>query len=121
MLKRNLSARESAMKRSLGLVVLVCGLVVVPAAPVSAAASPCLIPHPGTYSCAGTVTFSSYALSNAFRPMQATAGTSVQSSIYVSFVNPIRNLRVWTNDPDLADNAILVHTLGSAWLLAALV
>jgi hypothetical protein len=96
---------------------LVVGQLAAPAQPAHAALlPPCLVWHPGSDSCAGTVTFSSYYLSTPFRPFQSVAGTNVQPDLTIGFSFPVRAVRVWVNDPDNSGNQVQFHFWGGGWI-----
>jgi hypothetical protein len=83
----------------------------------SAAGWPCLITGPGYSNCAGYVSFSSYYLSDPFRPFQGTPGTGLQPDITVTFSYPYAHaIRVWTNDPDYQGNQASAFLYGCCWL-----
>jgi hypothetical protein len=88
---------------------LVATLALAATAPLSAQYSPgasCTIAGPGYSSCAGYVTFSSYVLSEPFRPFQAQAGSGLQPTINVYFNPPVPEIRVRVNDSDFDDNLL---------------
>lgn len=88
------------------------------AAPASAqpAPPPCLIPGPGPSLCAGNVTFSSYFLSTAYRPIQGAPGAAIQPTVQINFNHSVANARAFTNDPDYSGNKAWVHRTGCCWI-----